>query len=325
MFKYDILLQNIIDVPLITSATVLSIMILLLIVSSSSLLFLGVLSNNKSTIIIPAVAKKKELTSSLSHHKRTMTSNSNTANSIHTSSSNHHVHPDKNQKILHSMNSSITTTSSSSFSSSPSTLSLSPSSERSSDFPPPSLQEQQAIFQNLYAASAIAASDNGDPTNNNFKSQTQQQPCSDSSYIDKFILPLKEARFTHIRPCVTVTGTVISGQKINADGDISFNIAVDPPYQGMLGPGNLDPSRATSTGIHGIHVEVICQEPVISKAPMDVGACNGYNGPDFHSVLPSTHQHVMITGRFQIEWNESPGGLTEIHPVYAIKTTPRSS
>jgi hypothetical protein len=253
-----------------------------------------------------------------------MTSNSNTAaTGINTSNSDHHIHPDKNQKILHSMNSSIAMISSSL--SPPSTISLSPSSERSSDLPAPSLREQQAIFKNLYAASAIAASGNGDPTNNDFKSQTQQQPCLDSSYIDKFILSLKESRFTHIRPCVTVTGTVISGQKINADGDISFNIAVDPPYQGMLGPGNLDPSRATSTGEHGIHIEVICQEPVISKAPMDVGACNGYNGPDFHSLLPLTHQHVVITGRFQIEWNESPGGLTEIHPVYAIKTIPRSS
>jgi hypothetical protein len=133
-------------------------------------------------------------------------------------------------------------------------------------------------------------------------------------------LPLKEARFTHIRPCVTVTGTVISGQKINADGDISFNIAVDPPYEGMFGPGNLDPLHATSTSEHGIHVEVICQEPVISSQPMDAGACDGYNGPDFHSSLPMNHEHVMITGRFQIEWNEAPGGLTEIHPVYDIKT-----
>jgi hypothetical protein len=299
-------------------------MLLLLISSSSSFLLLSALSNNKSTIVISAIAKKKDSTLSLSHHRGTMTfnSNTNTANNIHTHS-NHHFHPNKNQKILHSMNSSITMTSSSS--SSPSTISLSPSSERSSDLPAPSLREQQTIVQRLYAVSAIAASNNGDPTNNDFKSQTHQQPCLDSSYVDKFILSLKESRFTHIRPCVTVTGTVISGQKINADGDISFNIAVDPPYQGMLGPGNLDPSRATSTGEHGIHIEVICQEPVISKAPMDIGACNGYNGPDFHSVLPSTHQHVMITGRFQIEWNESPGGLTEIHPVYAIKTIPTSS
>jgi hypothetical protein len=136
-------------------------------------------------------------------------------------------------------------------------------------------------------------------------------------------LPFKEARFTQIRPCVTITGTVISGQKINADGDISFNVAVDPPYEGMLGPGNLDPSHATSSGEHGIHIEVICQEPVISSQRMDAGACDGYNGPDFHSSLPTDHERVMITGRFQIEWNEAPGGLTEIHPIYDIKTIPR--
>jgi hypothetical protein len=100
-------------------------------------------------------------------------------------------------------------------------------------------------------------------------------------------------------------------------------MAVDPPYEGMLGPGNLDPSHTTSSGEHGIHIEVICQEPVISSQPMDAGACDGYNGPDFHSSLPANHEHIMITGRFQIEWNEAPGGLTEIHPVYDIKTIPR--
>ena len=186
-----------------------------------------------------------------------------------------------------------------------------------------------AIVQRLYAASAIGAA--SDPTNFNSpmdqqqkqQQQPQQQSCSDSDSIDKFILPLKEARFTHIRPCVTVTGTVISGQKVNADGDISFNIAVDRPYEGMLGPGNLDLSHATSSGQHGLHIEVICQEPINSSKLMDIGACDGYNGPDFDSSLPTDHEHVMVTGRFQIEWNEAPGGLTEIHPVYDIKTIPK--
>lgn len=306
-----------------SSTAVLAIILLLLI--SSSLLLLAILSNNKGTIITLAQAKKKEPTSppSSSHHKRTMTSNTNTANTIHPSPKPNHLHRNNNQD-LHSAISKTTTTSSPSLS--PSTLSLSPSSERPSDVPAPSPEEQQAIVQRLYAASAIADAA-GNPTNFNspMDQQTQQQQsCSYSDSIDKFILPLKEARFTHIRPCVTVTGTVISGQKINADGDISFNIAVDPPYEGMLGPGNLDPLHATSTSEHGIHVEVICQEPVISSQPMDAGACDGYNGPDFHSSLPMNHEHVMITGRFQIEWNEALGGLTEIHPIYDIKTIPRT-
>jgi hypothetical protein len=87
-----------------------------------------------------------------------------------------------------------------------------------------------------------------------------------------------------------VTGKVISGLKVNADDDISFNIAVDPPYQGMLGPGNLDPSRATLSGQHGLHIKVICQEPVISSKSMDVGACDGYTGSDFHSSMPIDHE-----------------------------------
>jgi len=292
----------------------------------SSSLLLVVLSNNKGTIITLAVAKKKEPTSpssSSSHHKRTMTSNTNTANTIHPSPKPNHLHRGKNQDLHSAIPKTTTTTSSPSLS--PSTLSLSPSSERPSDVPAPSPEEQQATVQKLYAASAVAASD---PTNFNSpmdqQTQQQQQSCSYSDSIDKFILPFKEARFTHIRPCVTMTGTVISGLKVNADGDISFNIAVDPAYEGMLGPGNLDPSHATSSGEHGIHIEVICQEPVNSSAPMDVGACNGYNGPDFHSLLPTDHEHVMVTGRFQIEWNEAPGGLTEIHPVYDIKTIPKT-
>jgi hypothetical protein len=66
---------------------------------------------------------------------------------------------------------------------------------------------------------------------------------------------------------------------------------------------DLETSRASSSGEHGIHIEVICQQPVIRSQPMDAGACDGYNGPDFHSSLPTDHEHVMITGRFQIEWN----------------------
>jgi hypothetical protein len=306
---------------------------MLLLLTSYSLVV--VLASVDSTVTSLAQAKKKKPTtaSSSSHHRTaSITTIPNTgADNTMKASPQRNDDEDNNNDYQPS--------------SPPSTLSLSPSSERPHDVAAPSPEEQQATVQRLFAASEIAAAggggddgngvsvnDNGDSANN-FNSQIyeqkqeqeqeQQQPCLDSSYIDRFILPFKEARFTHIRPCVTVTGTVISGQKINADGDITFNIAVDPPYEGMLGPGNLDPSHATSSGEHGIHVEVICQEPIVSSQPMDVGACDGYNGPDFHSSLPTDHEHVMVTGRFQIEWNEAPGGLTEIHPVYDIKTIPR--
>jgi len=274
-----------------------------------------VLASVDSAVTYLAQAKKKPTTtssSSSSHHHRT----ESTTTTPNTGADNTEVSPQNSEDEDNSNNNSYQP------SFPPSTLSLSPSSERPHDVAAPSPEEQQATVQRLFAASAIAAADGGDDGNGdstiNFNSQIhqegqeqdqQQQSCLDSAYIDRFILPLKDARFTHIRPCVTVTGTVISGQKINADGDISFNMAVDPPYEGMLGPGNLDPSHATSSGEHGIHVEVICQEPIVSSQRMDAGACNGYNGPDFHSSLPTDHEHVMVTGRFQIEWNEAQEDL----------------
>ena len=308
-----------------SSSAAILVVILLLLVSSS---LVHVLAGKD--MLAQAKKKKNESMSPLSSSsslplRHTTTTKTSVVNTIKTSSPLTHHHSNLD------LSSARSTTTSATAPSLPSTLSLSPLSERSTDVPAPSPQEQQAIVQRLYVASAIAAAAS-DPISFNSQlnqqqtpqQQQQQQSCLDSSYIDKFILPLKDARFTHIRPCVTLTGTVISGLTVNADGDISFNIVVDPPYEGMLGPGNLDASRATSSGEHGIHIEVICQEPIVSSAPMDVGACNGYNGPDFHPSLPTTHEHVMVTGRFQIEWNEAPGGLTEIHPVYAIKTIPKT-
>ena len=37
---------------------------------------------------------------------------------------------------------------------------------------------------------------------------------------------------------------------------------------------------------------------------------------NFKPVLPKVGQHVMVTDRYLIEM---PGGITELHPVYAIK------
>ena len=68
-----------------------------------------------------------------------------------------------------------------------------------------------------------------------------------------------------------------------------------------------------------MHVETVCQGPVTSKSKENVGACEGYDGPDFKSVLPKIGQHVMVTGRYLIEMPEMPGGITELHPVSDIK------
>ncbi|MDQ6667289.1 MAG: hypothetical protein M3Y53_03565 [Thermoproteota archaeon] len=68
-------------------------------------------------------------------------------------------------------------------------------------------------------------------------------------------------------------------------------------------------------------METVCQGPVTSKSKENVGACYAYNRPDFRSVS-EIGQHVMVTGRYLIEVPEMPGGITELHPVYAIKILP---
>jgi hypothetical protein len=52
--------------------------------------------------------------------------------------------------------------------------------------------------------------------------------------LSKFILPLKEARFTVIKQCVTVTGRVVWTNYFERDGDNNFNVVLDPAYKDML-------------------------------------------------------------------------------------------
>ncbi|HEY5631561.1 MAG TPA: hypothetical protein VIR31_05490, partial [Nitrososphaeraceae archaeon] len=144
--------------------------------------------------------------------------------------------------------------------------------------------------------------------------------------LNRFIIHRKEATFTVIKQCVTITGTVVWTNYFNEDGDANFNVVLDPPYKNMLGPGSY--SIVFANKYHGgpaIHAETVCQGPVTSNSTENVGACNGYNGPDFKPVLPKIGDHVMVTGRYLIQMSEMPGGITELHPVYDIKILTHSS
>jgi hypothetical protein len=138
--------------------------------------------------------------------------------------------------------------------------------------------------------------------------------------LSRFILPPKEARFAVIKQCVTITGKVVWTNYFNEDGDANFNVVLDTPYKNMLGPGSYGEVFATKyPGGPAIHAETVCQGPVTSTSRENLGACNGYNGPDFKPVLPKIGDHVMVTGRYLIQMPEMPGGITELHPVYDIK------
>jgi hypothetical protein len=164
----------------------------------------------------------------------------------------------------------------------------------------------QAISQNLIAA---ATEDNA---------LTDPSQCN--THLNDFILPAKEARFIILNPCITVSGKVIYTDYFNPDGDANFNVVLDPQYKNMLGPGQFSQAFFLKfNSSSALHVEVPCQGPVTSTNPINVGACNGYDGPNFKPLLPGKGQHVMVTGRYLIEPPELPGGTTEIHPVSSIR------
>ena len=91
----------------------------------------------------------------------------------------------------------------------------------------------------------------------------------------------------------------------------------------MLGPGSYSQVFASKyPGGPALHMETVCQGPVTSTSKENVGACDGYNGPNFKPLLPKIGQHVMVTGRYLTEMPEMHGGITELHPVYGIKILP---
>jgi hypothetical protein len=133
------------------------------------------------------------------------------------------------------------------------------------------------------SAAAIAIAHRLAITSGN-SSKTNGGPCLPQ--LNHFVLPLKEARFTVIKQCVTVTGRVVWTHYFNNDGDANFNVVLDPPYKNMLGPGSYSQVFASKyPGGPALHMETVCQGPVTSKSKENVGACDGYNGPDFRSVF----------------------------------------
>ena len=95
--------------------------------------------------------------------------------------------------------------------------------------------------------------------------------------LSRFILPPKEARFTVIKQCVTVTGTVVWMHYFNNDGDANFKVVLDPPYKNMLGPGSYSKVLLANTPevlqyIQKLYVRVQLQAPVkkTSEPVMDI-------------------------------------------------------
>lgn len=124
-------------------------------------------------------------------------------------------------------------------------------------------------------------------------------------------------RLKVVNPCTTVSGTVASVRSED-DGDVHFDLALDSQYSGLLTSENRSQQ-------HGWLVDEIvpADEPGCTPgAPprpatgsYDYGVCTG---ADEHT--PAIGSHVFVTGPYVLD--EDHGGWAEIHPVWAVSTSP---
>ena len=124
-------------------------------------------------------------------------------------------------------------------------------------------------------------------------------------------------RLTVLAACMTVGGTVMSVRS-EQDGDTHFDLALDARWSGLLKPANFSAQ-------HGwLVVEIVpadkpgCvpgQPPRPAHGSYDYGVCTGAAESD-----PPIGSHVYVTGPYVVD--EDHGGWAEIHPVWAMSTTP---
>lgn len=119
-------------------------------------------------------------------------------------------------------------------------------------------------------------------------------------------------RLEMIRPCKQLTGTVTEVHGSNdEDGDITFNLRVDPPDEKAMNARNLAEG--------GLHVEIVPADrkgctpgaAVTFHAVTGLGTCTGAN-----LVAPKVGDHVRLIGALV---RDVSNGWNELHPVWFME------
>jgi len=126
-------------------------------------------------------------------------------------------------------------------------------------------------------------------------------------------------RLKVLKPCVTVTGTIVDathgrrkdGQRHEADADNHGWLKVDTEFKSLLLPGN----KQAEDG--NLVFECVCQYGTPRQADA-VDACKGYTSK---VKIPSVGSHVAITGTLVTDLQHQPLH-NEIHPVTSIAVLP---
>ena len=111
-------------------------------------------------------------------------------------------------------------------------------------------------------------------------------------------------RLQVLRACVRMSG-VVEVIETDADGDITYSVRPDPPYQGLLTAAN----RRYEDG--DLIVEAVCtSQPLQPNVLMPcAGDLDPYAGP-----FPAIGAHVWMEGRYVLDLHHE--GHAELHPLY---------
>lgn len=123
-------------------------------------------------------------------------------------------------------------------------------------------------------------------------------------------------RLKVLTPCTTVTG-VVRSVRHEDDGDVHFDVALDPPFRHLL-------THANYAAQHGwLVVEIVpadepgCtpgQPPKPATGTYNYGICTGAD-----ETPPRIGAQVVVTGPSVLD--EDHGGWAEVHPAWAISET----
>jgi hypothetical protein len=118
------------------------------------------------------------------------------------------------------------------------------------------------------------------------------------------------SRLRILQSCIRVSG-VVRASRIENDGDIHLQLALDPPYQHLLEPAN-------SLEQGDLVVEPVCVALPIQPDALDT--CVADAQP--LTLLPTIGQHVWMEGRYVLDLEH--GSWAELHPLYRWGDQPAS-
>jgi hypothetical protein len=150
-------------------------------------------------------------------------------------------------------------------------------------------------------STSFAATPPAAPTNTP-RPPTVAPECTPS---DQYLYVYYPGRLLVRSPCIRVTGIVKSiSQRGEGDGDFTFEVALDSPFERYLNDENRKQWRGN------LHVEIVCFNP---SQGYSKGVCDNFP-ESLRVVPPDVGQHIWLEGPWVLDMGHT--GWAELHPLY---------